>query len=109
MANCYKCGKSISDTYKVMVSRSDSCPHCMADIRCCKMCQFYDPKAYNECREPNADRITEKRRQTSAIIINLVQVELVMLKSNARMLWPKLQPCLRSKESYERLSYDPVG
>lgn len=60
--NCYKCGKPLSDTYKVMVSRSDSCPHCMTDIRCCKMCQFYDPKAYNECREPQADRITEKEK-----------------------------------------------
>jgi hypothetical protein len=26
------------------------------------MCQFYDPKSYNECREPNADRITEKEK-----------------------------------------------
>lgn len=59
---CHKCGKPLSDTYKIVVSRSDNCPHCMADIRCCKMCQFYDPKAYNECREPNADRITEKEK-----------------------------------------------
>jgi hypothetical protein len=34
----------------------------MADIRSCKNCQFYDPKAYNECRETNADRITEKEK-----------------------------------------------
>jgi hypothetical protein len=26
------------------------------------MCQFYDTKAYNECREPMADRITEKEK-----------------------------------------------
>lgn len=43
-----------------MVSRSDTCPHCRTDIRCCKMCDFYDTKAYNECRESNADRIVEK-------------------------------------------------
>lgn len=60
--NCHKCGKPLSDTYKIMVSRSDSCPHCMADIRCCKNCQFYDVKAYNECRETMADRITEKEK-----------------------------------------------
>lgn len=59
---CYKCGKQLSDTFKVMVSRSDICPHCRADLRCCKMCQFYDPKSYNECRESNADRITEKEK-----------------------------------------------
>jgi hypothetical protein len=26
------------------------------------MCYFYDPKAYNECREPNADRIVDKEK-----------------------------------------------
>jgi hypothetical protein len=59
---CYKCGESLSDTLKVMVSRSDTCPKCLADIRCCKMCQFYDPKSYNECRENSADRVKEKEK-----------------------------------------------
>jgi hypothetical protein len=26
------------------------------------MCQFYDPKAYNECRESSADRIVDKEK-----------------------------------------------
>ncbi len=34
----------------------------MADIRSCKMCQFYDPKSYNECREPSADRVQDKEK-----------------------------------------------
>lgn len=59
---CYKCGKSLSDTFKIMVSRSDICPHCRSDIRACKMCQFYDVKAYNECRESSADRVVEKEK-----------------------------------------------
>lgn len=62
MASCFRCNGNISDTYKIMVSRSDTCPSCRADIRCCKMCQFYDPKSYNECRESNADRIVEKEK-----------------------------------------------
>jgi hypothetical protein len=45
-----------------MVGRRDTCPSCMADIRCCKMCQFYDPKAYNECRESSADRVQDKEK-----------------------------------------------
>lgn len=60
--NCHKCGKSLPEAYKAMVSRSDTCTHCMTDVRCCKMCQFYDPKSYNECRESSADRITEKEK-----------------------------------------------
>jgi hypothetical protein len=45
-----------------MVGRRDTCPSCMADIRCCKMCQFYDVKAYNECRETQADRVQDKEK-----------------------------------------------
>lgn len=34
----------------------------MTDVRCCKMCTFYDPKSYNECRESSADRIQDKEK-----------------------------------------------
>lgn len=44
------------------ISRSDTCPRCGRDIRCCKNCAFYDPSAYNECREVMAERIVEKER-----------------------------------------------
>ena len=60
--SCFKCGKPLSETFKIMVGRRDVCPHCMADIRCCKMCHFYDPKAYNECRETQADRVQDKEK-----------------------------------------------
>lgn len=59
---CYKCSGPLPDSFTVMVSRSDTCLKCMTDIRCCKMCQFYDPKSYNDCRESNADRVTEKEK-----------------------------------------------
>lgn len=59
---CHKCGKALPDTYKIMVSRADTCAQCMTDIRCCKMCQFYDPKSYNECRESSADRVADKEK-----------------------------------------------
>lgn len=45
-----------------MVGRRDVCPSCMTDIRCCKMCQYYDIKAYNDCRETSADRIVDKEK-----------------------------------------------
>ncbi|MBW2063637.1 MAG: hypothetical protein JRJ03_01770 [Deltaproteobacteria bacterium] len=44
------------------VSRQDTCPHCHRDLRCCKQCKFYDPNAYNECREVSAERILDKER-----------------------------------------------
>jgi hypothetical protein len=59
---CWKCGKPLSEIFKVQVGRRDSCPHCLADVRACKMCQFYDTKAYNECRESSAERVQDKEK-----------------------------------------------
>lgn len=59
-AKCHNCGKETGLEAGASVFRTTECPHCMADLRCCKMCKFYDPKSYNECREPQADRVAEK-------------------------------------------------
>ena len=58
--DCSFCGAKISIEDKV--SRNDSCPYCGRDLRCCKQCKFYDPHAYNECREVSAERIVDKER-----------------------------------------------
>ncbi|MBN8541346.1 MAG: hypothetical protein J0L82_13220 [Deltaproteobacteria bacterium] len=42
--------------------RRDECEKCRADVHVCRNCRHYDPKSYNECREPQADRIQEKSR-----------------------------------------------
>ena len=57
---CAFCSEEIDLQDKVM--RQDTCPHCDRDLRCCKQCKFYDPHAYNDCREVNAERITDKER-----------------------------------------------
>jgi hypothetical protein len=58
--NCAFCKKrlEVSET----ISRSDSCPFCGRDLRCCKQCKFYDTHAYNDCREVEAERIVDKER-----------------------------------------------
>ncbi|PIS11164.1 MAG: hypothetical protein COT73_05470 [Bdellovibrio sp. CG10_big_fil_rev_8_21_14_0_10_47_8] len=58
---CFQCQKSLQFSEK-KVSFREECPHCHADVHVCKNCEFYDPKAYNECRESSADRVTEKER-----------------------------------------------
>ena len=40
----------------------DECEHCHEDSHCCMNCKFYDPKAYNECRETSADVVRQKAR-----------------------------------------------
>jgi hypothetical protein len=60
MTKCSFCKKEIK--IGESVGRSDSCPRCGRDLRCCKQCQFYDQRAYNECREVMADRVVDKER-----------------------------------------------
>lgn len=57
---CFSCNKDI--VILGNVGRRDECPHCRADVHVCKNCDFYDAKAYNECRETSADVVREKDR-----------------------------------------------
>lgn len=58
--NCHRCHKDTGLEAAAAVFRTTECPHCMADMRCCLMCEFYDPSSYNNCREPQADRVADK-------------------------------------------------
>lgn len=55
---CFSCGTE--NTIAERVGRRDECEKCMADLHCCKNCRFYDPSAYNECKETSADVVREK-------------------------------------------------
>ena len=58
--NCAFCREEIDLDDRV--SKNDTCPHCGRDLRCCKQCKFYDPHAYNDCREVSAERVVDKER-----------------------------------------------
>ena len=60
MSNCYKCNTKITDIE--YISRSDTCPKCGFDLRCCRNCRFYDSGSYNDCKESQADRVTDKEK-----------------------------------------------
>jgi hypothetical protein len=42
------------------VRRDDLCPSCKSALRCCKNCLFYDERAHNKCREPQAEWVADK-------------------------------------------------
>ena len=46
---CWNCGRATDIEGKVM--RSDACPHCRSDLRCCRGCRFFDPTSRWQCRE----------------------------------------------------------
>jgi hypothetical protein len=61
MANvCFSCRKELDITGRP--GRGETCPFCGSDVKVCLNCAFYDESAYNECREPQADRVLDKDR-----------------------------------------------
>lgn len=60
MIRCSFCDKEIEVNGTVI--RSDTCPHCGRDLRCCMQCKFYDLGSYNECKEVSAERVVDKER-----------------------------------------------
>ena len=60
---CWKCGtetEEISAVRKVL--RTDTCSKCDSDLHACKNCQFYDRQYHNECRETQAEWVSDKER-----------------------------------------------
>ncbi len=60
MKTCFNCRKELK--LDSPPGRSDTCPFCSADLRCCMNCDFYDAGAYNQCSEPQAERVLEKEK-----------------------------------------------
>jgi hypothetical protein len=44
------------------IGRQETCPGCQEDLHSCRWCRFYDATAYNECREPSAERVVDKEK-----------------------------------------------
>ena len=57
---CFFCKKE--DTISEKPGFRDVCDHCGRDAHICLNCGFYDRAAYNECREPQADRVVDKEK-----------------------------------------------
>lgn len=57
--NCASCGSPLPPPPWF---RSDECPRCAASLHSCVHCGFYEPGAFNSCREPQAERVVDKER-----------------------------------------------
>ncbi len=60
--NCFKCSTALTLKAGQKISRQEECDQCTQSMHVCKMCEFYDSNAYNECKEPVADRIVDKEK-----------------------------------------------
>lgn len=61
MSACHFCGTSLDP--KMRVVRDAACPKCGRDLHACVQCRHYDRHAHNQCREPNAEWVTDRERR----------------------------------------------
>ena len=59
---CFACDSEIPLGSGDRIGFRDSCDRCGADLHVCRNCLHHDPSAYNECREPNAERVGDRER-----------------------------------------------
>lgn len=59
---CFACGAAIGLASGERVGFRDACPRCGADLHACRQCAHHDAGAYNECREPQAERVADRQR-----------------------------------------------
>lgn len=57
--NCAKCGAEVEAILIEQLSRGSLCFSCGESLRSCVQCFFYAPGLYNNCREPQAERVLD--------------------------------------------------
>ena len=60
--HCSACNAEVSLAAGERIGFRDECSRCGADLHTCKNCIHHDPSAYNECREPNSERVSDRER-----------------------------------------------
>jgi hypothetical protein len=55
---CYYCATEISTEKKI--TRQQTCPSCGNPLHCCRNCRFFDENAYHQCRETEAEWVSDK-------------------------------------------------
>jgi hypothetical protein len=59
-SSCYRCGHTA--VLESALQRTDACPRCFSDLKCCRNCRFFDPNVNNQCREPQAEWTPDKEK-----------------------------------------------
>ncbi len=59
---CFGCGAAVELAAGEHVGFRDTCEACGVDLHICRNCTHHDPSAYNECREPNTERVADRER-----------------------------------------------
>ena len=60
--HCFACNAEAPLAAGEYLGFRDECSRCGGDLHCCRNCRHHDPSAYNECREPNSERVSDRER-----------------------------------------------
>ncbi len=60
--DCFSCHTQVELAPGERIGFRDECDRCGTDLHVCRNCTFYDPSAYNECRESQAERVDDRER-----------------------------------------------
>ena len=58
---CWRCGATLAEE-PLPLAREARCETCRADLHVCRLCEFYDTRVANACREPVAEQVIDKTR-----------------------------------------------
>ena len=59
---CFACNAPREVAPGDRVGFRDACDSCGADLHVCRSCDLHEPGAYNECRESNAEWVSDCER-----------------------------------------------
>ena len=94
MKVCHRCGRELK--IEGRPPRTDGCPSCASDLKCCLNCRFFDPGANNQCREPQAEWCPEKEKANFCEYFEFREVSAVGHAGGAR-------PTERARDAFENL------
>lgn len=80
--HCHNCG--LEWTLSGNPGRSESCPQCRADFRCCLNCLHHDLRAAHQCRERRAEPVEDKQLATFCEYFDFVRREFKGKGGNSR-------------------------
>lgn len=58
---CWKCGAELKELI-LPLSRREECPACRAELHVCRMCEWYDSRVADHCREDRAEQVSDATR-----------------------------------------------
>jgi hypothetical protein len=59
---CFSCNAAIELAAGERIGFRDTCEECNTDLHACLNCIHYDSNAYNQCRETNAEWVSDRER-----------------------------------------------